>query len=82
MSSESNGATDTAADEKEFTRQEQIWAGLYGPPQAAGLIAKARALRAEQPGADLRALLHSVEPVDEDDDNEADAIGIARPGFG
>lgn len=70
----------TDADEREFSRQEQIWAGLYGPPRAAELIAAARALRAEKPDADLKALLRSVEP--DDDEDEADAIGIARPGVG
>ncbi len=67
-------------DEKQLARQEQIWAGLYGPPGAADLVAKARELRRSEPDLDIRQVLLAVEPDDDDDD--VDEAGTMRPGVG
>lgn len=67
------------SDEAGFARQEQIWAGLYGPPGAAEMIAQARAHRANNPEMDLKDVFAAVEP---DDDFDPDEAGAARPGFG
>jgi hypothetical protein len=69
-----------SSDESEYTRQEQIWGGLYGPPQAVELLAQARDYRAEHPEMDIREVFKAVEPSDEDDD--PDEAGLARPGVG
>ncbi len=71
--------SDSAADEGAFNRQEQIWASLYGPAQAAELLAKARAARLTDTDADLKDIFTSVEPGDDDDDDDA---GLSRPGVG
>ncbi len=68
-----------AEDEKALARQEQIWAGLYGPPGAADLVAKARQARRNDPAGDITAIIRSVEPDDEGDPDEA---GTMRPGVG
>lgn len=63
-------------DDRELTRQEQIWAGLYGPATAAELVAAARAMRVDKPDADIREIVRSVEPEGDDDTDEA---GTMRP---
>ena len=60
----------------ELARQEQIWAGLYGPPEAKRLIDLARERLQADPDADVRALLRSMEPSDDFDEDEA---GTMRP---
>jgi hypothetical protein len=67
-------------DEPEYARQEQIWGGLYGPPQAAELITAARAHREQHPDMPIREVFAAVEPSDADDD--PDEAGMARPGVG
>ena len=66
----------TSQHEAKLNRQEQIWAGLYGPPQAKALIDEARAALAADPDADLDAILADLEPADEIDTEEA---GTMRP---
>ncbi|MGB5757281.1 MAG: hypothetical protein WBM50_10230 [Acidimicrobiales bacterium] len=68
-----------AEDDKALARQEQIWAGLYGPPGAADLVAKVREARSSDPAGDINAIIRSVEPDDEGDPDEA---GTMRPGVG
>lgn len=68
-----------ADDDRALARQEQIWGGLYGPPGAAELVAKARAARAEDPDADIADIIRSVEPAD---DGDVDEAGTMRPGVG
>lgn len=66
-----------STDEAEYARQEQIWAGLYGPPTAAELIAKAKAVRETDAATPIREILASVEPTDDDDNT--DEAGTMRP---
>lgn len=66
-----------STDEAEYARQEQIWAGLYGPPTAAELIAKARAVREGDSSTPIRDILASVEPSHDDED--LDEAGTMRP---
>ena len=68
-----------ADDEKELARREQIWAGLYGPPRAAAMVAEARERLAADPDADLATVLAAVEPEDDTDPDEA---GTYRPAVG
>jgi len=68
-----------ADDEKELARQEQIWAGLYGPPRAAEMVAEARQRRAADPESDIRDILVALEP---DDDTDPDEAGTFRPAVG
>ena len=67
-------------DERELSRQEQIWAGLYGPPRAAALVAEARERLAADPAGDVRTILADLEPSD--DDGDLDEAGTMRPGVG
>ena len=69
----------TTADDAAINRQEQIWAGLYGPANASAYVAAARAMRAEQPEADIKDILRAVEPENEMD---ADEVGTYRPAVG
>lgn len=66
-------------DDAAINRQEQIWAGMYGPSAAATYVAAARAMRAEQPETDIKDILRAVEPENEMD---ADEVGTYRPAVG
>lgn len=65
-----------ADDDKALNRQEQIWAGLYGPSTAAELVAKVRTARQGDADAAVADLIRAVEPEGEDDLDEA---GTMRP---
>lgn len=65
-----------STDEAEYVRQEQIWAGLYGPPTATELIAKARAVRESDTTSPIREIFRAVEPAD---DGDVDEAGTMRP---
>ncbi len=66
-------------DDAAIGRQEQIWAGMYGPSNAATYVAAARAMRAERPDTDIKDILGAVEPENEMD---ADEVGTYRPAVG
>lgn len=70
---------DAAEIDKALTRQELIWGGLYGPPRASALVAEARQQLEADPDADIAAVLHSLDP---DDDIDADEAGTYRPAVG
>lgn len=59
-------------------RQEQIWAGIYGPPRARELIAQARARLSADPDADVTAVLAAIDAGLHDDD-DLDEAGTMRP---
>lgn len=65
-----------SSNEGRLDRQEQIWAGLYGPPRAKALVTEARAALADDPEADVDRLLAELEPQDDIDTDEA---GTMRP---
>lgn len=69
----------TDQDEAALNRQEQIWASMYGPSNAASYVAAARALRLEAPDRDLKEIFTTVEP---DDDIDPDEAGTFRPAVG
>jgi hypothetical protein len=69
----------TDQDEGALSRQEQIWASMYGPSNAASFVATARALRLEAPDRDLKEIFRTVEPEDDIDPDEA---GTFRPAVG
>ncbi|MGH1492358.1 MAG: hypothetical protein ACRBK7_23715 [Acidimicrobiales bacterium] len=64
--------------EAAFDRQEQIWGGLFGPPQARKLIDEARAQLQDKPGADVVEVLRSIDAGLHDDD-DPDEAGTMRP---
>lgn len=64
--------------EQRLARQETIWAGLYGPPRAAELVAQLRRRLEKEPDADLAMLVNELDPPDEDWEES----GLSRPGFG
>ena len=64
--------------EKQLTRQQMIWEGLYGPPQAAEMVARAREALAADPSLDVADVLAGLDPDDEDLDDG----GLSRPGVG
>ncbi|MDH4146252.1 MAG: hypothetical protein OEY23_13905 [Acidimicrobiia bacterium] len=66
-------------DEAAFGRQEEIWAGLYGPARAAELLARARELAAADPARSLASIAGELDPEDEAD--YTDFAGM-RPGPG
>ncbi len=70
---------DAADIDKALIRQEQIWAGLYGPPKAAELVAEARRRFAAEPTVEVATVLATVEP---DDDIDPDEAGTYRPAVG
>ena len=70
----------SAADHQAaLSRQEQIWGGLYGPPQARELIAEVSRILDAEPDAEPADVFARVEPQDDTDWDEA---GTNRPGFG
>jgi hypothetical protein len=71
-------ADDPQADNREYARQEQIWAAMYGPAGAADLLEKARVHRASHPDMAIREIFREVEPSDDD----SDEAGLSRPGVG
>ncbi len=65
-------------DSARLDRQEQIWAGLFGPARAGELIEQARAKIGSDAGVDLEAVLRSMDQALHDDD-DADEAGTMRP---
>ncbi|MEM9562698.1 MAG: hypothetical protein AAGA93_08790 [Actinomycetota bacterium] len=65
--------------ERVLTRQEQIWAGLYGPPRATALVAEARRRLEADPGLDPGEVLQALDP---DEEIDADEAGTFRPAVG
>ncbi len=61
-----------------LNRQEQIWAGLYGPPRARELIETAKTALDEDPALDVKAALASIDAGLHDDD-DLDEAGTMRP---
>ena len=66
-----------SSDESEYVRQEQIWAGLYGPLTAAELVTKAKAVRESDSSTPIRDIFAAVEPSHDDED--PDEAGTMRP---
>ncbi len=61
-----------------LNRQEQIWGGLFGPPRAREMIEEARGRLAADGGADINAIVKSIDAeLHEDDD--PDEAGTMRP---
>lgn len=67
--------------EKALNRQEQIWAGLYGPPKATSLIEEARKSMKVDPAASIQDVLASLDArmTAADDDDDLDEAGTMRP---
>jgi len=65
-----------STNDARLDRQEQIWAGLYGPSRARALVEEARAALAADSDADIERILTELEPVD---DFDADEAGTMRP---
>jgi hypothetical protein len=65
--------------EGRLSRQQMIWAGMYGPARADDMVAEARRRLDADPGLDVAAVVAALDPDDDDDD---DAAGLSRPGVG
>ncbi len=68
----------SADDLKALARQEQIWAGMYGPVRTAAMIDDVKARRAADSSAAITELIRSVDP----DDLDAEEAGTYRPAVG
>lgn len=68
----------SADDVKALNRQEQIWAGMYGPARAGAMVNEVKAKRAADAGADIATLIKAVDP----DDIDAEEAGTYRPAVG
>lgn len=66
-------------DVKALNRQEQIWAGMYGPARATAMLDEVRAARAADAEAPIAALIRAV---DDPDDIDAEEAGTYRPAVG
>ena len=69
----------SADDVKALTRQEQIWAGMYGPSRATAMIDDVKARRAADASAAIAELIRAV---DDPDDIDAEEAGTYRPAVG
>ncbi len=68
----------SADDLKALARQEQIWAGMYGPVRTTAMIDDVKARRAADSSAAIAELIRSVDP----DDIDAEEAGTYRPAVG
>lgn len=64
--------------EAALDRQQQIWAGMYGPSRAGELIDEARARLAQDGEADVASILRSIDDGLHADD-DLDEAGTMRP---
>ena len=69
----------SADDLKALNRQEQIWAGMYGPARTTAMIDDVKTRRAADPSAAIADLIRSV---DDPDDIDAEEAGTYRPAVG
>lgn len=67
-----------AGAEAAFNRQEQIWAGLYGPGRAQELIELARTRIGDGGDDEVAAVLRSID-ADLHGDDDLDEAGTMRP---
>lgn len=69
----------SADDVKALNRQEQIWAGMYGPVRTAAMLDEVKAARAADADASITDLIRTV---DDPDDIDAEEAGTYRPAVG
>lgn len=65
-------------DVKALARQEQIWAGMYGPVRATAMLDEVRAARSADADAPIADLIRAADP----DDIDAEEAGTYRPAVG
>jgi hypothetical protein len=68
----------SADDVKALNRQEQIWAGMYGPSRTTAMLDEIRQRREAEPNTPIAELIRAVDP----DDIDAEEAGTYRPAVG